>query len=547
MEAGKSGFDKKTTQIAAISREGQSFYNSGNELEFFDWLTTRPEKFIYAHNLQYDLGNLFGFKLDSLDMVLVGGRLIRAGWRNKIFVDSFNIWPMSAAKIGSAFGLEKLTTQSMATDKEYVFRDVEIIQRAMSFAWKFCESLDIETCPATLGGLCIKVWKALGGENCHDTSTLSREGYYGGRVELFKVCNEELWNINASNAIYDVFSMQASSDILHIPDKENVCWTDINSLYPHVMRKNFPDIAVDFGKKLADYGVARCKVKMPETAIGVLPYRDDEGKVFFPFGTFTGVWTCAELRAAQDRGGKILKVYDSIGSNDFSKPYENFVQTIYAKRLAAKTPAENLFFKLLLNNLYGRLGAGGVIARTVMQNDRNKLQGIPYGKKVLVNYQMPLSDETNWLHAAHVTSYGRLELLSYLELIGADKMIYCDTDSCIFDSPNKKIPFTIGKELGQMKLESWEKCAVTFAPKMYRVTSAYKAKGVPRHLAKTFINTGHAEFELPFKMREALKFYDRNNAKRLSVWRKISKHNKQVYDKKTLKLNRFYPCKIKAG
>lgn len=144
-------------------------------------------------------------------------------------------------------------------------------------------------------------------------------------------------------------------------------------------------------------------------------------------------------------------------------------------------------------------------------------------------------------------------------------MIYCDTDSCIFDCPGKKLPFAVSSELGEMKLESWETLCETYAPKMYlrrnihkanekdkkgnkvrdETGADYKAKGVPKKHAKQFIEDGRVEFDLPFKMRESIRFYDRNNARKLSVWRRVEKYKRGSYDKKNLKGNNYFPCKVR--
>lgn len=511
LESGRSGFLKQVTQIAAIKAGGNKFYNRGNVKEFLGWLKLQPEKFIYAHNLQYDLGNLFADDLPLLDCTLVGGRLIKAIWGNKTFVDSFNLWPMSAAKLGEAFGLKKLETKSMATDREYVFRDVEIIRQAILFIWNFCKEMGIDNVPATIGGLAVKVWKQWAGENCHDSSVLSRKAYYGGRVELFKRVNE-------------------CSD---------VCYTDINSLYPYVMTFPFP-AELSPVNDLPEHGIARITIKVPDMPVAPLPFRRKDGRIFYPLGTFEGTYTIPEINAAVKRGCQIMKVHEALGSRETMKPYQHYTHTAYAKRLASGTGAEKEFFKRLLNNLYGRLGTSGMIGRTVWVRDGNQVES----NKVLVKYQLPLSKETNWSHAAYVTGYGRVALLDYIDKIGVDKMIYCDTDSCIFDAPGKQIPFEIGSQLGAMKLESWETSCETFAPKMYRAGDKYKAKGVPARLAKTFIETGHAEFDLPFKLREAIRFYDNDNSRRLSVWRKVEKENRQEYDRKNLRGNRYYPCHV---
>lgn len=515
MIAGESGFDKRVTQIAAITGYGREFYNKGNAKDFLRWICKQPETTIYAHNLQYDLGNLFGDELDSLDCVLVGGRLIRARWNKKTFVDSFNIWPMSAAKLGSAFGLEKKEFDSESRD--YVFRDVEIIRAAMLFAWEFCEQNGIPNCPATLGSLCVKLWKQWGGENSHDSTKLCREGYYGGRVELFKKRNET----------------------------NRIAYTDINSLYPAMMLEKFPVTleAQPTAKEFPAYGMARVKIKIPKMPICPLPFRDETGRIFYGFGEITGVWTLAEISAALKRGCEIQKVFEVIGTNDFEIPYSDFVKKTYAKRLSAANPAEKMFFKLLMNNLYGRIGTGGKISRTIHQTEKNQDAGVCYGSRVLVEYNMPLEEHVNWCHAAYVTSYGRIRLMEFMEKIGAENLIYCDTDSTIFDCAGE-IPFPISDKLGEMKLESWETDCETYSPKMYRTGEKFKAKGVPVRLAKTFIQTGAAQFDLPFRMRESINFFDRENARKLSVWRKVSKEIRGKYDRKKLSKNRYSPCDI---
>lgn len=543
LQAGKSGFDKQVTQIAARTAEGKRYYNKGDVKDFLRWLQAQKERFVYAHNLQYDLGNLFGRELDRLDVTMVGGRLIKAVWGNKVFVDSFNLWPMSAKSLGEAFGLEKLETENMATDKEYVFRDVDIIRNAMLFVWNFCDQVGLSHCPPTLGGLCVKVWRHWGGENCHDSLDLSKAAYFGGRVELFKP----------------------------LSDTQTTQWTDINSLYPSVMLGKFPGPIEPTGTEMKSYGVAKVTIQMPETEFAVLPFRDQTGRILYPWGKFTGVWTMAEIIEALASGGKVLKVHEAYTTDETMEPYGAFVDKLYRCRLLSNSEAEKTFFKLLMNNLYGRLGTGGEIARTVWQAERNQNDGICYGEKVLVKYKMPLGEEVNWLHAAYVTAYGRLQLLKFMRELGPERLIYCDTDSTIFDSPNGQvIPFQCGKELGQMKLELfctaclekfkpspkgcceqptpsdyWPACAA-FAPKQYRIGNLYKAKGVPKKHQKAFIETGHAHYDMPFKFREAVAFYDRKNSKRLSVWRPIDKYNRARYDRKKLVGNRYLPCKINA-
>lgn len=518
MQSGGDPFKKRVTQIAAITAEGKRYYNKGDIKAFLRWITQQPEPFIYFHNVQYDLGNLFGKELDKLDCTLVGGRMIKAVWGKKTFLDSFNMWPMSVKAIGKAFHLEKIETHSMANDKEYVFRDVEIILKAMTFAWNIALLAGLKRLPNTFGTLGVKLWQAWGGSNCHDSLELSREALYGGRVELFKPHDET----------------------------GKVAYTDINSLYPYVMQKDYPGPLEDCETNLAEHGIAHVTMSQPETDLPVLPLRGKDGRILYPWGKFSGVWTLPELREAEKRGARIIKVHQCYGTNEVSKPYKFFTDRLYKARLASESTAEKTFFKFIMNSLYGRLGTTGVIGRTVYQTDRNCNDGVPFGEKVLVSYSMPLSEETNWCHAAYVSGYGRLELLKYLTLIPGKDRIYCDTDSTIFDCASGKIPFPIGPELGKMKLEGWQPGAEVFAPKLYHAGDTWKAKGVPQRLARQFIEQKLVHFDLPFKYREAVAFFDRKNSKRLSVWRTVEKRMITGYNRKKLVNGHFYPCKVNA-
>lgn len=518
--SGKTGFDKKVTQIAAITAEGKRYYNRGDVKDFKRWLGQQPETYIYSLNIKYDLGALFGDALDELDQTLVGGRVIKAVWGKKVFLDVFNIWPMSVKMLGKAFGLEKIETEDMAHDKEYVFRDVEIIRLAMLFVWEYCREIGLEKCPNTLGSLCVAIWKEWGGTNCHDSTDLCREGLFGGRVELFKREN----------------------------DSRHICWTDINSLYPSVMLGAFPGpLEVWRKKRLPRFGVAQVTVAVPKMALCPLPLRREDGMILYPWGKFTGTWPICELNNAVEMGVKIVKRHACYGTDEATYPYKDLFQRLYANRLKSKSPGEYEFWKRLMTTLHGRLGTKGKIGRTVWQTEKNKNHGVPFGERVLVTYQMPLNEEINWCHAAYVSAYGRIAILRYMRLIGAESMIYCDTDSAIFDCPTKKIPFETGKELGQMKLVGWEKHCETFAPKMYHIGKTWKAKGVPVRLAREFITQGAVEYDMPFNMREAIAFFDRGNIKKLAVWRRVRKERKTTYTRKKLVGNRYFPVRVRGG
>jgi len=551
IDSGRSGFDKTITQIAAICYVNNSpvarHHTRGNIRSFLKWARRMAARHgvvkIFAHNLQYDLGNIMPGSLDELDLTMVGGRLIRARWETVLFVDSYNLFPTSVKKLGEALGLEKMEMDIHS--KEYVFRDCEIVGEALARLVATCQEFELDEPKNTLGGLCVAIWQAMGGENHSDWSTFSRSAIYGGRVEIFQPGGTG-----------------------------NIMWTDINSLYPSVMLDEFPG-EMEECKEMRRFGITRATVLIPEQSLAPLPLRVTstspiegihENAIIFPCGRITGTWVNAELRnAVEHHGVKIEKIHQSMGTDTGVRPYARFVEEFYRRRMESDSEAYKLIYKLLLNNLYGQLGMGGVVTRTAPLTDeraRNirsgKTDATVYGDAVMFDVAIPLPAHVNYAHAAHVTAYGRLRLMHFLRSIQPDRIIYCDTDSCFFfHPPGETLPFATGTALGEMKIEGVGERIDVLAPKTYEITvggkTKSKAKGVPSRHAAHFIATKAAEYAAPFKMREAINFFDRQNvgwedrngkqapvlkhtkrgnARRLSVWRVVTKQLLSEYMKK---------------
>lgn len=534
-------FDKRVTQIAAMGLGCEYYCNKGDKEKFKEWLRGFDSGTVcYAHNLTYDLGNIFDAEIDKLDITMVGSRMITAKWENITFKDSYNIWPMGAAALGPAFGLEKLEFNSEG--KEYVMRDVEIVYKAMKFAMEMTESYGVDRMPSTLGGLCVKVWAEMGGKTWQCVDDTAREAVFGGRVELFSKGGVG-----------------------------RIAYVDVNSLYPSVMRNKFPT-GFEPRETLAGYGIATVDIVIPKMAVTPLPVRWEDGRIFYPYGELRGTWTLHEIRNAIRIGGKIKKIHSCWGSDDGEYYYKDFVEHFYKKRLTSKTAAEKLMHKLFLNNRFGQMLVRGNVTKSLMlaDSDFNKEgffngEGVPYGTKRLANVKMPLPEHVNYLHGAYVTSYGRLILQQYLRMIPAEDLIYCDTDGIFFFQKDDTFPFPISEDLGEMKLEAIADRCIAKAPKMYQFGSTIKVKGVPkkqvtiagrvRNPAEEMFFEGETEFALPHKFREAVAYFDAQkddkgkvvrdaNSRPLSVWRKVKKAVRSDYDKKTVKDGLYFPKKI---
>lgn len=566
-----AGYEKVCTQIAAIDfRTGERFHcrpltnrhrKRGRWREtvwdvdpFLDWLQDRgPGTRLYAHNLAYDIGNIWRDRLDDLDVTMVGNRLVRAKWRNITLLDSSNVWPMALAKVGESVGIRKLKMD--VHSPEYVFRDVEITGKAMQVAEEIASRYGCDM-KSTLGSLSVGIWNGpvIGGWNWQCSSPEIREAYYGGRVELF--------------------ATHAKSS-----RTEGVYYTDINSLYPSTMLNKFPEAAdLWFDEKGLDdaerllcsrkelYGVCHVDLEIPtDLLICPLPVkREGSGEVCFPNGPVSGWWTVHEIRHALRVGAKLRKLHTCYGSRTGVAYYRDFVETFYRLRQEELNKPEGerdegrtLFYKLLMNNLYGQLGMRGSVTRSVHLTDDMVEEGedgemvlttpgVPFGSKLLTDVEIPLPDHVNYLHAAYVTSYGRLALMRYMEKVGPERLVYCDTDSVFFSWPKRrKMPFPLTTNLGEMKLEDTLEYVETRSPKMYRYVKSdgsrkTKAKGVPKRMQDTFYDEGSASFWQPWRLKESIACMDRipdeddEEVKILGVWRQVMKRVVSAYDKKRL-------------
>jgi hypothetical protein len=134
--------------------------------------------------------------------------------------------------------------------------------------------------------------------------------------------------------------------------------------------------------------------------------------------------------------------------------------------------------------------------------------------------------------------------MSYMDQVGAENLIYCDTDSLFFvwDGP---LPFPLSTTLGEMKLEDRPMWVQTRSPKMYRYETSKgvkvtKAKGVPKKKQDDFYDDGCADFWQPWRLRESIVCADRipdeddEDVKVLGVWRRVMKRVVSGYDKKRL-------------
>jgi hypothetical protein len=304
-----------------------------------------------------------------------------------------------------------------------------------------------------------------------------RASYFGGRVEAF--ANPVTWD-------------------------EIVAYIDVNSLYPSVMYKNrFPvgkfiklNNLTEKGFKYVlnrFEGFAKLRVNVPKIKVQPLPYQSD-GKLIFPYGTFTGTWAFPEIRNALDYGVEIneyIECYYTTESIELFKPYIDMLYPL--KQNAGDNKGLRNFIKLLLNSLYGKFGQKHTrISSHLREIDPETEETLKKIQTYNGRFYIEEEEESNaykpfmLVHiAAYVTSYARV--LEYSYLSKAEILYYCDTDSLVVPIANID-KYILNDELGSVKIE-WQGKFVCFAPKVYyfdgvdekgKPIVGLKAKGVSK-------------------------------------------------------------------
>lgn len=509
--------------------DGKKHHTFMTQESALEWLTEQKGHIeIWCVNLGYDLNNLFKNYLEKLEIIYVGTRIIssRIVGAQVYFRDTLNHWKLSVAEIGKRLGIYKIRTRS--------FKNVEYCQRDTLITYKFVMEMKEKyeaigcTLKATIGSTALEYYYNKFGDRPSQSEILStkeiefiKKGYYGGRTEIF-------------------FGKPVSG---------NIQYFDINSLYPSVMRDfTYPRLDSRRWVKSPNFeneGMAEVTVQSStDIRIPYLPCRSERSGLLFPIGKFRGVYTYYELRNAQELGYRINKVHKALEFDKKFRPFVQFIETLYEMRLQAQKNGDELLSdsaKLIMNNLYGKFGQGNEFTKLMPINDFKKYEGVVYGNLILTKRKGNYPKHANGIWACYTTAYARDRLYRGLVEIESNGglLIYCDTDSIIFESDRRIIKPS--NQLGEFKLEGEFRYAHFKLPKLYclipraRGKWIYRAKGVRRNRASEFFRTGKAEFKRPNKLRECLR---RNlNPKRLhklvpNYWEMTKKETRKIYDKR---------------
>lgn len=287
----------------------------------------------------------------------------------------------------------------------------------------------------------------------------ARESYCGGRVEVFH----------------------------HAPQHE-LTEFDVTSSYPWSMTQPLPwkYTHSTMGAKHAEKAMREesaivfAKVSVPEsTYVPSLPYRHEEGGVFFPTGEWGAWFTSVELRHAMSHGVKVRPILADVYTTE--KPFESFVSEVFETKRTAKGALRN-FAKLILNGCYGKFaqrpekeiveifGDDAQALEAIMKAPNGTIRILSqYTPRYISRKSVKWPRQTHYALASFITAHSRI--LLHKALITAKGLAYTDTDSV---HASTETVYDTGEKLGQLKIEIPAMQGQYFSAKLYRLTTPEK-------------------------------------------------------------------------
>ncbi len=466
---------------------------------FYGFIMTHAARdctlYIYAHNLKYDL------QLTGIIPFMVA-----KGWKVKtfviddpptfikmsngrlsvMFVDTFNYWQFSLAKMGEQLQFPKLKMPDdaapLAEWVTYCTRDVEVLHTYLLRQMAALIANDLAPFGLTVASQALRTYRHRFMPDgiilhCDPAATaLERAAYCGGRVECFRL----------GQCV-----------------KQPYYYLDVNSMYPYVMAsQRYParlwaysaDIPVARLAHLLTQGhvIADVTVRASEP---VFPVRMAE-KLVFPTGEFRAALHTPELEFALARDWIVtvhrVALYDS---RDIFSAYVSYFYRQKEQATAANDPILRQQAKLMLNSLYGKFGqlqhesivtdneGAGQYGRMTGYSERlqTRIEVDYLGNTRHISYRSGETAHSFPAIAGAVTAFARMHLWNLISRAGREHVYYVDTDSLIVDHSGLEAltPMLDPARLGALKCEGVESHLLLRGLKDYEFGRLVKIKGVP--------------------------------------------------------------------
>jgi hypothetical protein len=357
----------------------------------------------------------------------------------------------------------------------------------------------------------------------NNLDSLIREGYFGGRVEIFGNTNEKVYHY------------------------------DFPGMYGLCMREKFPfgKIRIVLGKNIDPHkllpGFYTISWKSDNFRIPILPVKNESGKLIFPNGKHSGTYWFEEIITFMKHGGQIINIDRGIIYEDYDYVFNDFVD--YFDTFRKKGGSYKILGKLIINSLYGKMGSGIKNTEYLVAYSEKEIEDIKKKNKVIKISQLnsifiveiEVKTKKKGINvglAAAITSKARIKLVESMIKIEkkGGRMLYCDTDSI----------FVEFKENVDESLFKWDKedsiidSAIFALPKTYALKikdkTITKIKGIPKSnisfddFKNRFLNGEFLTFQEIFQIRKnEFKIFKKSGDKKINL---------SIYDKRKFNLEK---------
>lgn len=496
-----------------------------NETDLLDSIIERKGQTIWGHNCgRFDslwlLGLLLDLGISPIAIGLAGQSVCRLSFLGVTIRDSARLLPMSLEKASKIGRVGKVETKlpcicnqkcggycSIRRDgmpkrqkkalSEYLKKDCEALLSTLDTVVDYAQSNDLDLC-GTVG---MSAWKnaarmlklqPANWSQCTREYSFAREGYYGGRTQVFRPRAKAGFR-------YDVCSAYPAA---------------LSTVPLPVGTRSFSS-----GKRAiqrwenGEAGIYKLGMSVPRMFIPPLPVRG-KGRIGYPTGLIHGTWTRNEIERALECGAQIQSIESSLTWNASRVVFSEFCARIFGLResVGGSTSPMGTWLKYYANSLTGKLAQNPEIETVLIDPDPNKVRLCPAdfdcgggllhgvtekccphrcvgscGNYTPIDIHGRIWKCKGWQiadcayieWAAYLTAHARVQLHKQLTDDGQEgrTAVYCDTDSC-FSTVERT--WNIGSYLGNWKMEGRFTNFESLAPKTYHYFDPGKRKWIAR-------------------------------------------------------------------
>lgn len=467
--------------------DGTTFRTFATTKDFVDFIATQSV-IVYAHNggkfdFMFLLSFLLKYKSDGVRAQIINGRIVKMKLGKAELRDSFAAIPIGLGVVGKKeidyAKLEKEVRHLHVEEiREYLMQDCVSLYELMN------NYREIAGKQPTIASNALKYCKKLGidpGKTNNHFDAVMRDFYFGGRTECFRPGTHKNFHV-----------------------------LDIHSAYPFAMTHDHPSgdenirIEISEFNRLKQVEKQRCFLRIKcNVKSGCFPKRTKTG-LDFPVGVNEFNVTGWEYVAALDLNlisdveiREIIRFNETINFTDYIAHWYSYKDAHSEKNSDGQRlhPIQYEIGKRMQNALYGKLSqdparyydykifpGGTVIDREQGWELADEYQDVEiHCRPALWKYEQEFGSDwrgrplyNNVATGASITGFTRAHLLRAIHAVGYRHVIYCDTDSLMFDEKSNYRVLPMSNKLGDWEYEQKGDLGHFAGKKLYGIRTAGK-------------------------------------------------------------------------